>query len=123
MAYNRFEAEEKLNKIIHEENALKYKASQQNINSGLIASPSTKEGEISHRLSQVEMKLNVLYNNIGKIKDILEPILFITPDIKRNPGEAIAPDKTRVGGRINSISCCIDEINSLATTILDGIEL
>lgn len=126
MAFNKFEAEEKAYKA-----AAQYRAERNEIETihcgGLVgsqASTSTKEGEITQRLSQLELRVNLLHSNVCKIKDILGPILFDGPArLKNNVGEALCPDRTKVGGRINGISYCIDEINSIVDDILEGIEL
>jgi len=88
------------------------------------AATSTKEGEITQRLAQLEMKVNLLHSSVCKVKDILEPILFDGPArLKNNIGEACMPDRTKVGGRINDISCCIEETKAIVDSILEGIEL
>lgn len=130
MAYNKFDAEEKayadkvsqfLRRESEETNYNKFG------NGGLVgsqAATSTKEGEITQRLAQLELKINVLHNSVCKIKDILEPVLFLKPaQLKNNIGEAVCPDRTKVGGRINNISYCVDEIKSVVDEILEGIEI
>lgn len=127
MAFNRFEVDEK-----------EYQAYKASTNSpfgppkdlyvgGLVGSQaavSAKEGEITQRLSQLEMKVNVLHNNVCKVKDILGPILFDGPArLKNNVDGALVPDRTKVGGRINTISYYIDEIKAVVDDILEGIEI
>lgn len=102
------------------------KLSYDAIQSGICAakaSISTKEGEVKRRLTELEMKINILHNSVCKIKDILEPILFIQPSVAPKQCNDIAPDRTQVGGRINNLSGCIDAIQNVADDILNGIEL
>ena len=127
MAFNRFEAEEREYQAYKASTNPPFGPPKDLYVGGLVtaqASVSTKEGEITQRLSQLEMKVNLLHSNVCKIKDILGPILFDRPSVqKNNVGEPIAPDRTKVGGRINTISYGIDEIKAVVDSILEGIEL
>jgi hypothetical protein len=87
------------------------------------ASISTKEGEVKRRLTELEMKINILHNSVCKIKDILEPVLFIKPSVAPKQCNDIGPDRTQIGGRINNLSGCVDAIQSVADDILNGIEI
>ena len=127
MAFNRFEFDEKEYRAYKASTNPPFGPPKDLYVGGLVAaqeSVSTKEGEITQRLSQLEMKVNLLHSNVCKVKDILEPILFDGPArLKNNTDQAVGPDRTKVGGRINNISYCIDETKAVVDSILEGIEL